>query len=170
MSVTFSPDGKTLASGSSDNTIRLWKVGTWEQVGELPGVVQSLVYSPDGKILASGELDGVIRLWNIGTRQAIGELQKSMGSIAPPSIIFFPTGKILVSWSDWGDGIDLWDMDVQSWLASACKIVNRNLTRAEYAQYINSNPTAYDGDYAKNPTCPELPIEPLATPTPNPTP
>ncbi len=65
-SVCFSPDGKKLASGSADETVRLWDVETGACVRKLEGhgdVVSSVCFSPDGRRLASGSDDSTVRLW-----------------------------------------------------------------------------------------------------------
>ena len=69
-SVAFSPDGNTIASGSSDGTVKLWDVPRQRQpraskatLSNHGGTVYSVAFSPDGTHLASGCTDGVVRLW-----------------------------------------------------------------------------------------------------------
>ena len=66
--VSFSPDGKTLATGSSDGTVQLWDMATRKQLKTLIGhtdSVNGVSFSPDGKTLATGSSDGTILLWDI---------------------------------------------------------------------------------------------------------
>jgi len=65
-----STHGKTLASGSEDNTIKLWEVATGKEQATLKahtGEVLSVAFSLDGKTLASGSNDKTIKLWDVKT-------------------------------------------------------------------------------------------------------
>jgi WD40 repeat protein len=76
LSVAFSPDGNTIASGSVDDTLRLWSVNQTRLIRTMPGhpfPITQLRFSPNGTILFSGSTDGVIRVWQVSS----GILQRS---------------------------------------------------------------------------------------------
>lgn len=98
--VSFSPDGKLLATGSYDNTARLWHTDTGKELYVLSGHprwVNSVSFSPDGELLATGSEDGAIRLWRVGTGKLLRVLNGDNGAIL--SVSFRPDGKMLASGS-----------------------------------------------------------------------
>ena len=76
--VAFSPDGSRLASGSDDQTVRLWDAATGQEVQQLEGHtdwVRAVAFSPDGSRLASGSGDQTVRLWDAATGQEVQKLE-----------------------------------------------------------------------------------------------
>ncbi|KAL9095987.1 MAG: hypothetical protein Q9163_006480, partial [Psora crenata] len=120
LAIAFSPDGKQIASGSSDKTIKLWDAIIGDLQKTLAGHsdwVCAIAFSPDGKQIASGSDDKTIKLWDATT----GDLQKTLAGHSHwvRAIAFSPDGKQIASGSN-DKTIKLWDAttgDLQKTLA-----------------------------------------------------
>ena len=109
--MAFSPDGRRIVSGSSDNTLRLWDAATGKPIGPpLLGHtsrVWSVAFSPDGRRIVSGSFDNTLRIWDAATGKPIGApLQGHTDSVR--SVAISPDGRRIVSGS-FDNTLRLWD-------------------------------------------------------------
>ena len=124
--LSLSPSGRILASGSSDRTLKLWRLETGELLHTFAGRslwstaghqdrITALAFGFDGRVLISASQDGEIKLWDLSTRQLISTVPSHGWDIL--SIALTPDGDRLVSGS--GDGIiQLWDAETDELLAN----------------------------------------------------
>jgi predicted NACHT family NTPase len=108
-SLTFSPDGITLASASFDKTVKLWDIRTGECLKTFQGHgrVNSVSISPDGTTLASGSDDKTVKLWDIRTGECLKTFQGHTDAVE--SVEISPDGRIVASSSS-DETIKLWNI------------------------------------------------------------
>lgn len=118
--LTFSSDGRLLASGSMNSKVRLWHTDTGTQLHTLQKQMtdseewndtKALVFSPDDKMLACGNEDSTVQLWDITTGESLAVFTKHIGKIA--AVAFSPDSSTLATASSDGT-VYLWDIKTRN--------------------------------------------------------
>ena len=134
--MAFSPDGNTIISGSSDNTIRLWRLDGTPIGQPFEGhsdSVNSVAFSPDGNTIISGSSDKTIRLWTLKGNPIGQPFEGHSGPVG--SVAFSPDGNTIISGINtitsgiWYSTVYLWKhISPTSWLRTCCQRIHNNWT------------------------------------------
>jgi len=126
LSLAFSNSGKTLATGNSDGTVRLWNTNDYSKstllIGHLDGVL-SIVFRGDDQ-LVTGSADGSVKLWNTLERKELIMRKGHSGQVL--SVALSPDGKTIVTGSA-DKYVKLWDVDggsKESWKSFPSTVIS----------------------------------------------
>jgi WD40 repeat protein len=169
-SVAFSPDGKHMVLEKGDGTAQVWEAATGKEIARIThtSAVGTIVFSPDGKYVVSEFGDGSARVWELLTGKEIAYTRHA-GSVS--AVAFSPNGKYVVSGGCiesnmvgcTKSSVRVWLWQPEDIIVNVCAYLPRNLTRAEWAQFIG-DAMPYQA------VCENLPIESEFTTTPTATP
>jgi WD40 repeat protein len=136
----YSPDGRLLVTAAFNGTITFYDASTLEPDGA-PIVgssawAKSLIFSSDSRLLATVSLDSTARVFDVQARRQLGP---ALPAVADSEASLRPDGLALATEYDDPSGlswVQVWNLDPAAWRTAACDEAGRNLTRAEWAQYL----------------------------------
>ncbi|MFB2836203.1 protein kinase domain-containing protein [Floridanema evergladense] len=142
--VVLSRDGKIIASGSDDTTIKLWNRETGTEITTLGqsssnwfAGIKSIAISPNGQVLVSGSEDKTIKIWQLNTGKEIHTFTGHSGAIRSVSIS--PDGQLLASGSD--------DKNVKIWQLNTGKEISTLTGSSDWFAGVKSVAFSPDGEF-----------------------
>jgi len=112
-SLSFSPDGKRVATASEDHSAKIWDVFSGKLLADLKGhldPIKSVCFSPDGKSIVTASFDGYAKIWDVASGKLIFTLSGFTGNtISFNAAQFSPNGKKIVTASEGGTAM-LWEV------------------------------------------------------------
>ena len=109
-SIAWSPDGRRLASGSTDMTVRVWDAESGREILPLPGhleEVNSVAWNPNGESIASASGDGKIKIWDATAGKVLRTLRGHNAQVK--AVAWSPDGTRLAS-ASWDETVKIWDV------------------------------------------------------------
>jgi WD40 repeat protein len=133
LATAFSPDSKTVLTGSMDWTARMWDVATGKLLGmplQHRGPVVAVAFSPDGKSILTGSRDETARVWETASGKPLGPPLQHRGPVV--SVAFGPDGKTILTGSQ--------DHTAQLWDAATCNALGPPLQHRDEVLAVAFSP------------------------------
>jgi WD40 repeat protein len=144
-SLAFSPDGSELMGGDGLGNVELFSASSLRPTETLPGdgsTIFALSVAPDGRTLATADYAGDLQLWDLATAQKLGPALNVGSPLL--GLGFSPDARLLVTGDNAGTIVLwpslLWSTDLKAFSADLCPRLRRNLSPAQWRQYVPDRP------------------------------
>jgi WD40 repeat protein len=139
-SLGFTPREDRLLAGASEGMVLFADPETARPVGSTIQIgstdLKSLAISSDESLLVALDMDGSLHLWNLDSGRALGPpLRTDFANLGP---VLLPDGQHVITGSI--DGLLSWDLDPDTWRATACELAGRDLSEEEWATFLPDEP------------------------------